>query len=58
LYLYDENGKPRAGLWAGKDGSNLVLSDENGKNRFIAGKTVTKTPDGKTIEYPESSLIL
>jgi len=35
-----------------------VLSDENGKDRFLAGKARTVTPDGKIIEYPESSLIL
>ena len=58
LSLFDENGKNRAGLWASKDGPRLALSDENGKNRFMAGKTKTATPDGKIIEYPESSLIL
>jgi len=58
LSLYDENGKVRAGLWAYKDGPGLALYDENGNERFKAGKTTTVTPDGKKIEYPESSLIL
>ena len=58
LSLYDENGKTRIGLGALKDGSAIVLSDENGKDRFLAGKARTVTPDGKIIEYPESSLIL
>ena len=58
LSLYDENGKTRTELWASKLGPCLSLSDENGNERFRAGKTKTVTPDGKTIEYPESSLIL
>jgi len=41
-----------------KDGSpSIALFDENGKIRFAAGKTETITPEGKTIAYPESSLI-
>ena len=58
LTMYDKNGKPRAGPGVLKDGPSLVLGDENGKIRFVAGKTATKKPDGKTTEYPESSLIL
>jgi hypothetical protein len=58
LRLYDENSKVRAGLALVKDGPTLLLLDENGKLRFAAGKTTTATPDGQTIAYPESSLIL
>ena len=58
LSLGDENGKIRAGLATLKDSPTLVLFDENGQGRFMAGKAKIITPDGKTIEYPESSLIL
>lgn len=58
LSLWDEKGKPRAQLVASNDGPSLSLFDENGNERFRAGKAKTVTPDGKTIEYPESSLIL
>lgn len=58
LALFDENGKTRAGLNVGKDGPHLNLYDENEKIRFMAGKTATTTPEGKTIAYPESSLVL
>ena len=58
LRLRDENDKLRAWLAVNKDGPWLTLGDENGKSRFVAGKTKTVSPDGKTIEYPESSLIL
>lgn len=57
LMLSDES-HIRALLAMGKDGPNLSLCDENGKVRFIAGKTMTQLPDGKTTGYPESSLIL
>jgi hypothetical protein len=58
LGLYDEKGVRRAGMAVGKDGPMLELWDEKGQYRFAAGKTKTVSPDGKTIEYPESSLIL
>jgi len=59
LGLIDENRKPRAGLFVSKDGyPSLALIDENGISRFVAGKTETITPEGKTIAYPESSLVL
>ena len=58
LSLIDKKDKIRAGLAVIKDSPELVLSDENGKIRFVAGKTAIEVPDGKTIEYPESSLIL
>jgi hypothetical protein len=58
LSLFDEKGEARAGLVVRKDGSSLALYDKNGTTRFEAGKAKTMTPDGKTIEYPESSLIL
>jgi hypothetical protein len=54
----DENGTARVAVAVFKDSPVLFLSDEKGKARFVAGKTATETPDGKTIEYPESSLIL
>jgi hypothetical protein len=58
LGLHDEKGKSRAWLGVSKDGTRLSLQDENGMARFVAGKTAIGTPDGKVIEYPESSLIL
>jgi hypothetical protein len=58
LVLYDENGMIRAGLRTAKNGPTLALLDENGKPRFVAGRAETGTPDGKTIAYPESSLVL
>ena len=58
LRLRDENDKLRAWLAVDKDGPWLTLGDENGKSRFVAGKTKTVSPDEKTIENPESSLIL
>ena len=58
LRLSDENGNSRTVLGVFKNGPALRLSDENGIIRFQAGKTAIETPDGKTIEYPESSLIL
>jgi len=42
----------------GKDGPSLTLWDKNGNYRFWAGKTALESPDGRTMEYPESSLIL
>jgi hypothetical protein len=58
LTLDDENGKTRAGMVVGKDGPAMQLWDEKNQYRFAAGKTKTVSPDGKTIEYAESSLIL
>jgi hypothetical protein len=58
LNLWDENEKIRAALTVEMSGPKLVLNDEKGNLRFAAGTTMTKTSDGKTIEYPESSLIL
>jgi hypothetical protein len=48
----------RAWLGMGKDGQSMQLFDEKGKLRFAAGRTETETSDGKTIAYPESSLLL
>jgi hypothetical protein len=58
LFLYDEKGNPRAGLVVTKDGSGLSLTDEKGNARAALGTTQTTTPDGKTVTYPESSLLL
>ena len=58
LTLHDENGNARAMLTAHKEALGLTLFDENGEPRFVAGKPKTVTPGGKTIAYPESSLIL
>jgi hypothetical protein len=58
LMLSDENDKIRATLDVIENGPTLLLSDEKGHDRFVAGKAGTVSPDGKTIEYPESSLIL
>ena len=56
--LNDENGKTGAWLQVSKEGPSLSLLDGKGETRFAAGKTKTVSPDGKTIEHPESSLIL
>jgi hypothetical protein len=58
LFLADENGKPRASLSADEDGPRLALYDANNQTRANLGIGRTTTPDGKTITYPESSLIL
>ena len=59
LGLSDENGTNRVFLSAHqKFGPALDLSDENGKTRATLGVTATETPDGKTINYPESTLTL
>jgi len=58
LSLIDENEKNSAVLSVSEVGPSLSLSDENGKMRFAAGKRMAVSPHGKTIEYPESSLIL
>ena len=58
LRLRDENGNIRAALGASKDETALVLCDEKGDTRAMLGRAVTKTPDGKTTTYPESSLLL
>ncbi len=58
LNLSDENGESRALLFMDKDGPRLSLSDENEKIRATLGINKTITPDGKTINYPESSLLL
>jgi hypothetical protein len=48
----------RAWLYMDKDGAGLELCDKNGVRRAALGKTETKTPDGRAITYPESSLLL
>ncbi len=58
LNLYDEKCNPRGMLAMIKDRPGLLLFDENRNLRFAAGKAEIETPDGKTIAYPESSLIL
>ena len=58
LSLGDEKGQDRASLNVRKEGPTLILRDEKGNLRFVAGTAKTVSPDGKTIEYPESSLIL
>ena len=58
LGLYDENGEPRAALGVTKDGPGLELADEKGKRGALLGVAHTQAPDGKTLTYPESSLLL
>jgi hypothetical protein len=58
ILLDDENGKLRVGLAVFKNGPGLVLADEKGVGRFVAGKGIRVTPDGKTIALPESSVVL
>ncbi|MHC4637194.1 MAG: hypothetical protein ACYTBV_06765 [Planctomycetota bacterium] len=58
LNLYGENGKGDVSLIVGKSGPRLSLYDENGKGRASLGAAKTNTPDGNTITYPESSLLL
>ena len=54
----DDILSPRASMKLSKEGPSLELFDEKGMARFIAGRTATVTQDGKTITFPESSLIL
>ena len=58
LGLCDEKGEPRAGLNVDKIGPSLDLFDINKQLRASLGICKTLTPDGKTVAYPESSLIL
>lgn len=58
LALWDENDKLRAWLDVDKDGPRLTLRDEKGTGRASLGASQTKTRDGKTITYPESTLLL
>jgi hypothetical protein len=57
LALVDANGKIRAMLMVDTNGPRLALADENGKTRALLGSE-TLTRDGKTINYPESTLTL
>ena len=58
LSLHDGKGKTRACLTVDKDGPRLTLLDENGKTRAELGVSRASTSYGKTIAYPESSLLL
>jgi hypothetical protein len=58
LALYNKNSANRVGLTVTKDGPNLAMHDKNGTARFVAGKMAIEMPNGKTFEYPESSLVL
>jgi hypothetical protein len=57
LGLSDESGRPRAFLKVVKEGPALGLFD-NQRCRVNLGVGRITTPDGKTVEYPESSLLL
>lgn len=52
------NDHQQAWLGVRKDGPGLELFDKKDNLRLVAGKAELTTPDGKTIAYPESSLIL
>jgi hypothetical protein len=59
LLLFDGAGdRSRAMLSVGAAGAVLGLFDGAGKARASLGATPTKTPQGTTITYPESSLSL
>jgi hypothetical protein len=58
LLLADPNGKERAELRVDNDGPALILKDAEGNVRAIFGVSQTRTPDGRTTKYPESSMIL
>ena len=58
LGLIDENGKFRAALDVNEDGPRLGLYDENENIRAVVGAGTTKTPGGRTVTYPESSIRL
>jgi hypothetical protein len=58
LELSDEKGKDRAVLSALKDGPSLDLFDEKGKGRAALGSSKSRSPDGRIISCPESSLLL
>ena len=51
-------GKTRVFLSTDKEGPKLVLSDATGQDRTVLGTGAAETPDGKTITYPESTLML
>jgi hypothetical protein len=54
----DKKGANRAVLCVEEYGPLLYLIDEKGTNRAWLGASQTKTPDGKSTIYPESSLLL
>jgi len=58
LDLNDYNGKSRASFGVNKFGPTLTLKDEKGTPRLRAGRAELTAPEGKTISFPESSLIL
>jgi hypothetical protein len=59
LFLYDAASKTRAALTVNADGGpTLFLYDVAGKGRATLGTEKFIMPDGKTITYPESSLLL
>jgi hypothetical protein len=58
LSLFDENGKYRAMMTVVKDGPKLFFIDDKGTPRAKLGAGQNSTPDGTTITYPESTLIL
>jgi hypothetical protein len=59
LVFKDQNEKVRAGLRVdNEEGPVLSLLDQNEMTRASLGMSRIITPDGKTISYPESSIIL
>lgn len=58
LAVFDPKGKPRITVTVSDDGPGLKVLDDAGKVRVGLGATSTKTVDGRTINHPESSLIL
>lgn len=58
INLIDVNDKLRATLTVWENSPGLYLYDKNGKTRAGLGAIQTDSKDGRTITYPESSLLL
>ncbi len=58
LALCDEAGRDRARMNVTKDGAGLHLADGKGTGRLALGASAMKTPAGKTIRLPESTITL
>ncbi len=58
LDMYDKTGKGRAWLTVSEDGPVLSIGDKTGKGRASLGVSTVTTSDGKSITYPESTILL
>jgi hypothetical protein len=58
MSLVDEKKQPRIQSRLRDNGAGIYIGDKDGMNRAAIGCAQTKTSDGKTINYPESSILL